>query len=49
MNKDILEKLALVFSILIIGTAIWFWSGQLSSVFELLEMAVEVAVAKTDE
>ncbi len=39
MNKGVLDKLARVLSILVIGVAIWFWYGQLGDVLELLEMA----------
>lgn len=39
MSKGILEKIALGLSIIFIAVAIWFWHGQLQSVFELLEMA----------
>ncbi len=38
-KKQTLEKLAMGLSVLIIGTAAWFWYGQLQSVLELLEMA----------
>lgn len=39
MNKAILEKIAIGSGAVIILTAIWFWSAQVMSVIELLEMA----------
>ena len=39
MNVKLLEKVAAAVSVAILLTAIWFWSGQIQSVLELLEMA----------
>ncbi|MFT7654768.1 MAG: hypothetical protein ACI9ON_001724 [Limisphaerales bacterium] len=39
MSKGILEKMAVIGAVVVIGCALWFWSGQVQSVIELLEMA----------
>jgi hypothetical protein len=39
LNKSIIEKIAIGFGGAIIITAAWFWSVQVMSVIELLEMA----------
>ena len=38
MNKGILEKMAVAGALVMIACALWFWSGQVQSVIELLEM-----------
>jgi hypothetical protein len=39
MSKGILEKMAVISAVVMIGCALWFWSTQVQSVIELLEMA----------
>ena len=39
MSKEHLEKIALAASVVVILTGIWFWSGQVVEVIELLKMA----------
>ncbi len=39
MSKEHLEKIALAVSVVVILTGIWFWSGQVVEVIELLKMA----------
>ncbi len=39
MSKNVLEKVAFVFATVVIVSAVWFWSLQIESVLELLEMA----------
>ena len=39
MNVKLLEKVAVGISAAILLAAAWFWSGQIQSVLELLEMA----------
>ncbi len=39
MNAKTLEKIAVTGSVLILLAAAWFWSGQVQSVLDLLEMA----------
>jgi hypothetical protein len=38
-KKNIIEKVALVFGVSIVIVAMWFWSGQVGDVLEVLEMA----------
>ncbi|MEM7097347.1 MAG: hypothetical protein AAF541_03740 [Pseudomonadota bacterium] len=39
MNSKILEKVALLCSIIILLAAGWYWEGQIQNALELLEMA----------
>jgi len=39
MQTPLREKIALTLSIAVLGLAVWFWSGQIQDVLELLEMA----------
>ena len=39
MSKEHLEKIALVASVAVIATGIWFWSTQIMDVIELLTLA----------
>lgn len=38
-KKSTLELTALIFGAAVVAASIWFWSGQISNVLEILEMA----------
>ena len=38
-KKNVIEKVALVFGVCIVISAMWFWSAQIGDVLEVLEMA----------
>ena len=38
-KKSIIEKVAIAFGVCIVISALWFWSGQVGDVLEVLEMA----------
>ncbi len=39
MNQAMLEKIAIALSVLVIVSAVWFYSVQIMDVLELLELA----------
>ncbi len=39
MSKNILEKAALSLSVLVLGSAIWFWTLQIQEVLDTLRLA----------
>ncbi len=39
MSKNILEKAALSLSIVVLGSAVWFWILQIQDVLETLRLA----------
>ena len=41
-RQQLLEKSALAVSVLVLVTAVWFWTGQLNDVLEFLALIEEV-------
>ena len=39
MSKQVLEKIAISFSVLVIGSAVWFWILQVGDMLDTLRLA----------